>query len=209
LDRAVRYPRDGTEFNRAIGFFDATYALALTLLVTTLDIDDPAVAFRSLTALDDAVGAQFFAFVIAFWVIASYWLTNHRMVASFAALDMRTIIVHLWLVAAVVLLPFTTNAVGNPDVDDLALPTVLMAVSIAAVSTMHTVVYLVAYRGELLDPKPTAAQLRENVLNGMAPAAVFLLSIPVTYLVSPNAGRLTWLLLIVAKPVVGWLARGG
>jgi hypothetical protein len=38
MDRqVVRYQRDDQEFGRAIGFFDATYALALTLLVTTLD----------------------------------------------------------------------------------------------------------------------------------------------------------------------------
>jgi TMEM175 potassium channel family protein len=202
----MRYPRDGNEFNRAIGFFDATYALALTLLVTTLDIDDPTVAFRSLSALDAAVGAQFFAFVIAFWVIASYWLANHRMVASFAAIDMRAIIVHLWLIAAVVLLPFTTNAVGNPDVEDLALPTVLMAVSIVAVSTLHTLLYVVAYRDDLLDPKPTPTVLRATAIAAMAPAAVFLISIPITYVVSPSAARLTWLLLIVAQPVAGRVA---
>jgi uncharacterized membrane protein len=202
----VRYPRDGNEFNRAIGFFDATYALALTLLVTTLDIDDPTVAFRSLAALDEAVGAQFFAFVIAFWVIASYWLANHRMIASFAAIDMRTIILHLWLIAAIVLLPFTTQAVGNPDVDELALPTVLMAVSIVAVSTLHTLLYVVAFRRGLLDPKPSPAQLRATAMASIAPTAVFLISIPITYVASPAAGRLTWLLLVVAQPAAGRLA---
>ena len=39
--QVVRYQRDDQEFGRAIGFFDATYALALTLLVTTLDVPDP------------------------------------------------------------------------------------------------------------------------------------------------------------------------
>ena len=63
-------------------FVDATFALALTLLVTTLDVDDPRVAFSSLGALDDAVGEQFVAFAIAFAVIASYWLQHHRLIAS-------------------------------------------------------------------------------------------------------------------------------
>ena len=40
-----RYSRDQSEFDRAIGFVDATFALALTLLVTTLDVDHPRVAF--------------------------------------------------------------------------------------------------------------------------------------------------------------------
>jgi hypothetical protein len=36
----IRYSRDQSEFDRAIAFFDATYAVALTLLATSLDIND-------------------------------------------------------------------------------------------------------------------------------------------------------------------------
>ena len=75
MDRqVVRYQRDDQEFGRAIGFFDATYALALTLLVTTLAIPEPSSAWASLPALWDVVGPQFLAFGISFAVIASYWL---------------------------------------------------------------------------------------------------------------------------------------
>ena len=86
-----RYSRDQAEFDRAIGFIDAAYALALTLLVTTLVVDDPREAFSSLGALGDAVGGQVLAFAIAFAVIASYWLDHHRLIASFAAIDYTTI----------------------------------------------------------------------------------------------------------------------
>jgi uncharacterized membrane protein len=125
-----RYSRDQSEFDRAIGFVDATFALALTLLVTTLDVDDPLKAFSSLGALEDAVGAQFVAFAIAFAVIAKYWLEHHRLIASFAAIDYAVVVVNLFLIAAIVLLPFSTQAVGEPGVDDLALPTVIMAVNV-------------------------------------------------------------------------------
>src|SRR5215204_3330528 len=143
----MRYSRDASEFDRAIAFVDATFAVALTLLITTLEIDDAPSSFTSLSALGDAVGPQFIAFLIAFAVIAVYWLMNHRMVAAFVAIDTRTIVASLCLVAAVVLLPFTTASVGDPEVADLALPTVLMAVNIAAVSSLHTLVWVVACRG--------------------------------------------------------------
>lgn len=35
--RPVAYERGTVEFDRALAFFDATFAIALTLLVTTLD----------------------------------------------------------------------------------------------------------------------------------------------------------------------------
>ena len=34
----MRYSRDESEFDRAVAFIDAAFALALTLLVTSLDI---------------------------------------------------------------------------------------------------------------------------------------------------------------------------
>ena len=201
----MRYSRDASEFDRAFAFIDATFAVALTLLVTTLEVDDVPSSFSSLSALSDAAGAQFITFVIAFAVIATYWLANHRMVAKFVALDTPTIVAHLFLIAAIVLLPFTTASVGDPDVSDLALPTVLMAVSIAAVSALHTLVWVVACRGGLLDHTPTTGEGREIVINGLAPVAVFLASVPIAYLVSPVAARLSWLSLLAVNPGVGAL----
>src|SRR5438477_11331353 len=160
----MHYSRDASEFDRAIAFIDATFAVALTLLITTLNVDDPPSSFASLSAFGDAAGAQLLAFAIAFAVIAAYWLANHRMVASFVAIDTATIVASLFLIAAIVLLPFTTTSVGDPGVADLPLPTVLMAVNIAAVSTLHTLVWMVASRGGLLDHTPTADERRERVV---------------------------------------------
>jgi uncharacterized membrane protein len=201
----MRYAREASEFDRAFAFFDATFAVALTLLVTTLEVPDTPSSFDSLSALGDAVGAQFLAFLISFAVIASYWLVNHRIVSTFVAIDTPTIVANLCLIAAVVLLPFTTASVGDPDVADLALPTVLMAVSIAAVSALSTVVWVVACHRGILDHAPTRGEWRQTVINGSVPVFVFLASVPVAYLASPDAARLFWLALLVINPAVGAL----
>ena len=188
-----RYSREQGEFDRAIGFVDATFALALTLLVTTLDVGHPHVAFSSLGALDDAVGQQFVAFAIAFAVIASYWLQHHRLIASFAAIDYTTVVVNLFLIAAIVLLPFSTQAVGDPGVKDLALPSAIMAVNVVAASVLHTLVYVVAVRRNLLSAAPSRGEVSYFVVNALAAAAVFAASVPVAYLVSPFAAKITWI----------------
>jgi transmembrane protein TMEM174 (potassium channel) len=66
----VPYSRDKAEFDRAIAFIDGTFAVALTLLITTLDVGHAPSAFRSWSALASALGAQFVSFLIAFAVIA-------------------------------------------------------------------------------------------------------------------------------------------
>jgi uncharacterized membrane protein len=201
--KSLRYSRDQAEFDRAIGFVDATFALALTLLVTTLDIGDPASAFASLGGLDDALGQQFIAFLIAFAVIANYWLLHHRLIASFAAIDTPTMVVNLALIAAIVLLPFSTQAVGDPAVQDLPLPTVIMAVNVVAASAMHTLVYLVAVRRNLLSQAPSRGEVSATAANGLAAAAVFGASVPIAYLASPVAAKITWITLIPISQLLG------
>ncbi len=203
--KGARYSRDASEFDRAVAFIDGTFAVALTLLVTGLDIEDRPSSFTSLSALADAVGPQFVTFLIAFAVIASYWRAHHRMVASFVAIDTANILANLCLIAGVVLLPFSTASVGDPSTADLPLPTALMAINVAAVSSLFTTVWVVASRRGLLDHTPTSGEWREQVIAGLAPAVVFLASIPLAYLVSPAVARLFWLVLLVVSPGVAKL----
>jgi uncharacterized membrane protein len=203
----VRYSRDESEFDRAIAFLDAAFALALTLLVTTLDVSDPASAWKSLSALNDDVGPQLIAFGIAFAVIANYWLVHHRMVADFAYIDVPVMVANLVLIAAIVLLPFSTEALGDPATDDLALPVAWMAVDVAAASALSTLVFSLAWKRDLLRGKPTKQELRGNLVGGLVPAAVFLVSIPIAYLASPLAAQLSWLSLLVLVPLASRRSR--
>ena len=68
-----------------------------------------------------------------------------------------------------------------------------MAVNVAAVSTLSTLVYWLAWKHELLDPRPSRAGLRGYLVAGMIPAAVFLASVPIAILVTPTAAKLSWL----------------
>src|SRR5215218_4256217 len=192
-----RFSRDRGEFDRAIGFFDATFALALTLLVTTLDVSGESSVWESLGSLDDEVGSQFIAFAIAFALIANYWLVHHRLIASFDALDTPVIVANLFLIAAIVLLPFSTEAVGDPEIDDLALPTAVFALDVAAASMMLTIIYWLAWKRDLLRSRPSRAELRANLIASVVPAVIFVVSIPIAYLASATAAKLSWLSLII------------
>jgi uncharacterized membrane protein len=193
---ARRFPRGESEFDRAVAFFDATYAFALTLLVTTLDVVGEPSAWSSFSALDDAVGSQFIGFLISFVVISGFWLRNHRLLSSFAAIDTPMIILNLALLAAIVLLPFTTEAMGDERVNDLPVPLTVYAINIAVASGLSVAVYLAAAQRGLLAEADDRATVRLNVLSGLVPAAIFLLSIPVAYLASPGIARWCWFALV-------------
>jgi uncharacterized membrane protein len=202
--------RDEAGFDRAVGFFDATFALALTLLVTTIDVDDPEEAFSSVGALWDAIGEQLLAFGIAFAVISNYWLVHHRLLRRFSRLDYRTIVANLFLMAAIVLLPFCTQSVGDLE-SELPLPVVVMAVDIVAASVLSTVVFWLAVRRGLFLEQPGRTDVVDYSVAGLLPAFVFAASIPIAYLVSPRAAALSWLSLLVLAPLaarlVPWKTR--
>jgi uncharacterized membrane protein len=198
-----RYLRDDSEFDRAIAFIDATFAVALTLLVTTLDIKSDPASWDTLGHFYDAMGSQLVAFAISFVVIALYWVAHYRLVASFAAIDVRLIVANLVLLAAVVILPFTTESAGDPAVEHLPLPTVVLAVDLAAVSIAFTLVYVIARDRGLLRAAHDRGEFHWRVALLLAPGMVFLASVPVAYAVDPGVARLTWLSLFVVNPFLG------
>jgi uncharacterized membrane protein len=118
-----------------------------------------------------------------------------------AAIDQPTILVTLVLIASIVVIPFSTNAVGDPGVEDLPLPTAFLAVNIAVASGLHTLVYVLAYRRELFLDIPSAREVQGALLIGLSPAAIVLASVPVAYLASPVIAQLCWLLIIPIRVV--------
>jgi uncharacterized membrane protein len=198
-----RYRRDDAEFDRAIAFIDATFAVALTLLVTTLDLKSDPASWDSLGHFYDAMGSQLVAFAISFVVIALYWVSHYRLVATFDALDLRLLVLNLFLLAAIVILPFTTESAGDPNVDHLPLPAAVLSVNLAAVSIAFTLIYVIARDRGLLRVEHSQREFRWRTALFLAPGIVFLASIPVAYAVDPATARLVWLSLLVINPLLG------
>ena len=201
---APQFARGTPEFDRALAFFDGTYAVALTLLVTTLDSTTVPGAWADLAALWAAIGSQIVAFFLAFAIVAFYWRSNHAFVARLHHLSGRLITVNLVLLAFVVLLPFSTDALGEHQ-EPLA--TAVFAGNVAVISSTEAVMYLLAWRYELASAPTSFQRVRLELVPQLVPPAFFLASIPVAYLVSSSAARLSWLALVVISPGVGILVR--
>jgi uncharacterized membrane protein len=201
---APRFARGTPEFDRAFAFFDGTYAVALTLLVTTLDSTNTPGAWADLAALWAAIGSQLVAFFLAFAIVAFYWRSNHAFVARLHHLSGRLITVNLMLLAFVVLLPFSTDALGEHQ-EPLA--TAVFAGNVAVISVTEAVMSLLAWQNGLASTPPSPRRRRLELVPQLVPPAIFLASIPVAYLVSSSAARLSWLALVVLNPAVGILVR--
>jgi uncharacterized membrane protein len=105
--------------NRLETLFDAIFAFAMTLLVTGFVIEpiSDSEAPVLLPAYLASMGPEFFSFLIAFFVLASFWLVHHRQFHYVRIVDPALVWLTLLILTFTVLMPFTTNVSGDyPDV---------------------------------------------------------------------------------------------
>lgn len=105
------YEKDTPEFNRVINLSDAVFAIAMTLLVLTVDIPDVP-ASRLAGALTNQL-SQFIALILSFTLVAIIWVQHHRFMKLLSRLEPLLIGLNLALLGVVVLVPFPTNLIGN------------------------------------------------------------------------------------------------
>jgi uncharacterized membrane protein len=195
----TRYERDnaGLEFDRVAFFSDAVYAIAMTLLVVGIGV--PKVQDENLGQALAGLDSEIISFFIGFIVLGFYWLSHHAMFAGLRAVNTVLLWVNLVYLACVAFLPFPTAIVGSNGDEPLAF--VLFACSLAAVSIMEMAAYLCAFHYDLIRERPSPARHRHDLVAGLLPGIVFLLSLPLAF-VDTQIAFFTWFLLFPAEQVL-------
>jgi len=124
-----RYRWDTPEFGRVANLSDGVFAIALTLLVLTLDVPD--VAGNELIGALRAEGQQVALFALSFVLVANIWWVHHRFFALLGELESGLIVVNLCVLGMVALVPFPTSIVGShPTVPAAVVPFVAVFLTI-------------------------------------------------------------------------------
>lgn len=202
------FDREGVEFGRGLSFFDAIFGFAITVLVVSID-PPGAKSWTSLSALmDSGLGNQLTCFAISFVVIAVFWRSNTQLLGRFKAMDATLITSNLVTVALVVLLPFSTQGISDPELYGMPLPTALYAVNVAlAIVSQSITAEIARSRGLLIDDVPPSAWWAVRI-DVYSKAAVFLISVPIAFVFGSHWAQWSWLSLIVLGLVTGrWSER--
>jgi uncharacterized membrane protein len=198
--------RESSEFDRGLSFYDVIYGFAITLLVTNIDAPSAEAWQDPRLLLESGVVHQLAGFALSFAVIAVFWRINLRLIKRLSALDSATTTANLLAAAFVILIPFTTQGVSDPETSSLELTTVLYAANIILASMGQLLMYEIARRHGLeIDPM-TPRHHAAFVLDFLVPPLVFAVSIPIALAAGGTAGKITWASLIVLGPVSGILA---
>ena len=202
-----RFESGSVGHGRAISFFDAIYGFAITLLVVNIDPPAPEYWGSLPVLLDSGLGTNLFAFTLSFIVIAVFWWSNHRALSGLAAIDPPTVFASIIGIFFVVLIPFATQAIGDPGTSTTALAVSVYAAVIAFAVLAQMAVYAVARSRGLMDPMPSARRVRLEFIDAAITPFVFLVSIPIAFLAGADAGRWTWASLLVLGPISGMLVK--
>lgn len=188
---AKRREGNEIEFSRIVAFSDGVFAIAITLLVLSLHIPEHLKG----ESLGHALWEQrqdLVAYAISFAVIGRFWVIHHRFFADVTGFDGRLLALNILYLAWIVLIPFSSEVLGDHGGDTDAV--VLYAVNLAVVAVLGWALAYDAHRAGLTKIEPQ--QEREFRVRAFFVAIVFLASIPIA-LVSPGMAPLFWLILFL------------
>ncbi len=101
----------GNAVERTVHFSDAVVAIAITLLTLELRLPEGLAPGEVAGHLLDDTLSGLVAFLISYWVIASYWIAHHRIFNRIGAHDGALLTINFVFLMWVVLVPFSTSMV--------------------------------------------------------------------------------------------------
>ncbi len=187
-EQAKQRQENEIEFARIVAFSDGVFAIAITLLVLNLSVDD--------VTRDDLWRGiwdqreNFLAYAISFAVIGRFWLVHHRFFGEVTAFDGRLLSLNMLYLAFIVLIPFSSQLLG--DFGGETASVAFYAANLAACILIGMWMFVDAQRAGLTSAD--AGARREAIVRAAYIAAVFLGSIPIAF-VAPGLAPLLWLVL--------------
>lgn len=135
---------EGTEYhiakNRLETLVDGIFAIAMTLLVLTINIAKPAAedAPRVLPVILAGVLPQIFTLVLAFFILAFFWHGHHRQFHFVRTVDPVLLWITIFMLITIVLVPFTTDIAGDySGIEAAVLPFHLNILLVGLVYSLH------------------------------------------------------------------------
>ena len=182
------------DYDRTVALSDGVFAIALTLLVLSIEVPEPGPA-GSPPPVWQLVAEQWrevMSYAVSVAVIGLLWMRHHAFFGELLRIDGRLTALNIGYLGLVAFLPFPTELLGTYEGDHTAV--VVYAVTIALVAATAALMRVHADRAGLLSD----AARREPMWSLALVPGVFLASVPLA-LLSPVIAQLSWLVLLAAR----------
>ncbi|WP_321505618.1 TMEM175 family protein [uncultured Methanoregula sp.] len=184
--------------NRLETLIDGIFAIAMTLLVLGIAAPKPT-ASQAPELLPREIFhlfPQFFIFVIAFLVLAIFWLIHHRQFHFIRIVDPRLLWINVFLLIFIVLIPFSTDMAG--DYPEVPIAVLFFHVNILIVGLIFAVHWRHICRSEhLCNAPPDDSVIRARFIDTTLIPIVAVVAILISMVSSPAS-----LLVYLVIPVI-------
>lgn len=190
--------------NRLEALSDGIYAIALTLLVLNLQL--PSVVDGNNAALKQALTSLYphiVVWLLSFWVMARFWLNQQQNLRYFDFLDRRALGIELTQLAAISLMPFSTQLMGEHG--NIGIASAIYAANIAFLALLSLLrLQRLLNTPELQSKDYDQAQIRHDRLHAAIALSAALLAVALAF-PYPSWNMLAMLLLPLSKTIERWL----
>lgn len=190
IDRLERFSKERTE-----GITDAIFAFAMTLLVVNIEVPHPdpgrssdAVVLSILTDLNQ----DFLQYIIAFMVLAFFWIMHHRQFEALKFVDHRLLLINFLGLILVALMPFSAELADTYFQDNFAV-IFFEANLLVAGSVFYLQLIYASSHHDLLDKEISVKMMNEERRNNLIIPAISSMAI-VLALFGNNWGVLLYFL---------------
>lgn len=187
----------GINEDRIIGFSDAIFAFAITLLVLKIDLPvvNTSVAPSQLTKELIGLWPQYLANIISFLVIGNYWIVHHRLFSHIRKFDIPLVWLNIFLLMAVSFLPFPTDLLGSYR--DQVISVVLYAANLSLIGFLQLLIWVYASSNHrLIDKDLGQSYINHYTLLSIIPPLVFIVSIGIAF-ISVDWAMISWILMFL------------
>jgi uncharacterized membrane protein len=194
--------RDSSEHDqlgleRLIFFSDAVFAIAITLLALEIRLPEKAetLSDAQLFVQLASMWQHYLAFIISFLVIGAFWISHHRKYRFIKRYDGRLLMLNLLLLMVIAFIPFPSSVISkNPG----KTATIFYALTMILAGLLLTAEWWYAsHNNRLIDSGLDAKQIRRQVAVPLSMAAIFVISIGITFL-NADAAKFSWVLILPA-----------
>ena len=202
----VKEEKTFIRLERINGFSDAIFAVAITLLILTIDV--PVVSNTSgLGSELSALWPKFLGFLISFFIIGAFWVSHHLIFNYLERLTPGLLWLNLIFLLFIVTLPFSTDLMSEYNNSSTAL--IFYNANLALVSLTLCILWVyMSHDNRLIDADFNPATRRHILLIYFNMTIIFLIAVAVAA-VNASTSQYVYLLLIPNSFVLERMHRKG
>jgi len=208
--RPARPRDDPPSVARLLTLSDNVVAIALTLLIFQLKVPAAAQVADPGSAADLAAqlakqADQLISYLIAFYVVAQFWLAHHRVFRRVVGHQEGLAWWNFAFLFTITAMPFTSSLLGQYGTNPLAVDIFAVNVLLASLATQATLLF--GQRRDVLTAPADPAEARARAARVTVIVIALALSVALAW-VNTSAAKYCWLLIPLAPWVANrWAAR--